>query len=247
VQLTAPIALVTGLGSVGTALTPYLSVHHPLALLVLEARDRNLLLARHVALLPYVVVGSLRRLSTDPLFFLLGRDYGDAAVRWIERKGGGRVVRVLEAVFRRAAYPMLVAFPGAVVCTLAGEIGIPTSTFLLLIVVRTLAAVFLIRWLGNLFATQVDAVLRLFDRYTLPATVASVVAVVLWILWERRHPQAPLAPDGERPGRRPIELVTRSVVFRTACHRFGPGQRSVRPAEAERGGAGRGRGAAVSA
>lgn len=72
--LTAPIALVTALGSIGTALTPYLSVHHPLALLALEARDRNLLLARHVALLPYVVVGSLRRLSTDPLFFLLGRD-----------------------------------------------------------------------------------------------------------------------------------------------------------------------------
>lgn len=191
--LTVPIVLVTALGSVGTALTPYLSVHHPLVLLVLEARDRNLLLARHVSLLPYVVVGSLRRLCTDPLFFLLGRDHGDAAVRWLDRKGGGRVVRVVEGGFRRAAYPMLVVFPGAVVCTLAGETGIPTPTFLVLVTARTVAAVFAIRWLAGVFGAQVDAVLRVFDRYSLPATIASVVAVVLWVLWERWRPAS--GPD----------------------------------------------------
>ena len=57
--LVVPIAAVTALGALGTALTPYLAVHHPLVLLVLEARDRNLVLARHVALVPYVVVGSV--------------------------------------------------------------------------------------------------------------------------------------------------------------------------------------------
>jgi hypothetical protein len=185
--LTAPIALVTILGLVGSALTPYLSVHHPLVLLVLEARDRNLLLARHVALVPYVLVGSVRRLCTDPLFFLLGRDYGENAVRWIERQGGGRVVRVTAGAFRRAAYPMLVIFPGAVVCTLAGATGIPTAPFLVLIVARTVVAVFAIRWLAGFFGHQIDAVLRFFDRFTFPATVASVVAVALWVLWERRR------------------------------------------------------------
>jgi hypothetical protein len=197
--LTVPIVVVTGLGSLGTALTPYLSVHHPLALLVLEARDRNLVLARHVGLLPYVVVGSVRRLCTDPLFFLLGRDFGEAAVRWIERKGGGRVVRLLEKAFRRAAYPMLVVFPGAVVCTLAGETGIPTGTFMTIVVARTVVAVFAIRALANAFGAQVDAVLRFFDRYTIPATAASIVAVLAWILWERRHPPAPPLDPGEPP------------------------------------------------
>lgn len=186
-MLAVPIATVTALGTVGTALTPYLAVHHPLVLLILEARDRNLVLARHVEIVAYVVVGSVRRLSTDPLFFLLGRDYGDAGVRWIEAKGGGPVVRFTERLFRAAAYPMLVVFPGAVVCTLAGEIGIPTSVFLVVVTVRTVAAVFLIRWLAGLFGPQVDAVLHFFDRFTLPATAATIVAVVLWILWERRQ------------------------------------------------------------
>ncbi|HEX3622015.1 MAG TPA: hypothetical protein VHT97_06850 [Acidimicrobiales bacterium] len=193
--LTVPIVVVTALGSVGTALTPYLSVHHPLALLVLEARDRNLLLARHVSLVPYVVVGSIRRLCTDPLFFLLGRDHGKGAVRWLERQGGGRAVRIIERVFRKAAYPMLVVFPGAVVCTLAGDTGIPTTTFLALVTTRTVAAVFAIRWLAGLFGSQVDAVLGFFDRYSLPATLGTLVAVVLWILWERH--KRPGAPEGD--------------------------------------------------
>jgi membrane protein DedA with SNARE-associated domain len=198
--LVVPIATVTALGTLGTALTPYLAVHHPLVLLVLEARDRNLVLARHVALVPYVVVGSVRRLLTDPLFFLLGRDYGDAGVRWIEGKGGGPVVRFTERLFRAAAYPMLVVFPGAVVCTLAGEVGIPTSIFLVVVTVRTVAAVFLIRWLAGVFGPQVDAVLHFFDRFTLPATAATIVAVVLWILWDRhRQSRAKPTPDDNPP------------------------------------------------
>lgn len=187
VWLTTPIAVVSGLGIVGSALTPYLSVHHPLVLLLLEARDRNLLLAHHVALLPYVVVGSLRRLCTDPLFFLLGRDYGPAGVRWLDRQGGGRIVRVTEQAFRRGAYPMLIVFPGAVVCTLAGETGVPGTVFAVLIVGRTLGAVFAIRWLADLFSHQVDAALAFFDRFTLPATAATVVAAAVWLLWERRR------------------------------------------------------------
>ncbi|MFN2606589.1 MAG: hypothetical protein ABR511_01645 [Acidimicrobiales bacterium] len=195
--LTVPIAVVSGLGLVGSALTPYLSVHHPLVLLVLEARDRNLLLAHRVATVPYLIVGCLRRLSTDPLFFLLGRDYGPAAVRWLEGKGGGRIVRVTEQAFRRASYPMLVLFPGAVVCTLAGETGVPTGTFAAIIVARTVAAVVAIRWLANRFSSQVDAVLGFFDRFTLPATVVSVVAALGWLMWERRRRRVAPAPDDE--------------------------------------------------
>ncbi len=155
-------------------------------------------MARHVGLVAYVVVGSLRRLCTDPLFFLLGRDYGQDAVRWIERKGGGTVVRATERLFRRAAYPMLVIFPGAVVCTLAGETGIPTTVFLVVVAVRTVVAVVVIRWLANLFGSQVDAILHFFDRFAPPATGITITAVVLWILWERRHrPQAgPVLGDG---------------------------------------------------
>ncbi|HMC51640.1 MAG TPA: hypothetical protein VKI64_02690 [Acidimicrobiales bacterium] len=180
-----PIVLLTALGTVGTALTPALAARHPLVLITLEARDRNLLLARHVAFVPFLVVGTIRRLASDPFFYLLGRHHGDTGVRWLERHGGGALVRWTERAFRRAAYPMLVLFPGAVVCALAGEVGIPVRGFSALIVVRTLVAVVLIRMLGHAFARPIDDVLRFFDRWTLPATVASVAAVALYLVWER--------------------------------------------------------------
>jgi membrane protein DedA with SNARE-associated domain len=185
--LIVPIGLVTALGVVGSALTPTLAAHHPLVLIALEARDRNLLLARHVAFPLFFVVGSLRRFSSDPLYYLLGRRHGDAAVRWLDRQGGGAIVRITEAAFRRAAYPMLVIFPGAVVCALAGEVGIPPVVFVTVTVLRTFAAVALIRVLSEAFSGPVDAVLHFFDRTSLPATVVSVVLVVAWLLWERRR------------------------------------------------------------
>ena len=181
-----PIGVVTAMGVVGSALTPTLAAHHPLVLISLEARDRNLLLARHVALPTYFVVGSLRRFSSDPLYFLLGRRYGDAAVRWLERQGGGAIVRVTEAAFRKAAYPMLVIFPGAVVCALAGDVGIAPAVFVTVTLLRTFAAVALIRVLADAFSGPVDAVLHFFDRATLPATVISVMLVAAWLIWERR-------------------------------------------------------------
>ena len=165
-QLIVPtIMVVFALGAIGTALTPELAVHHPLLLIALEARDRHLLLARHVAPVPYFVVGTLRRLSTDPLFYLLGRGYGADAVAWLRAHGGGGLVDVTERAFRRAAYPMLVVFPGAVVCTLAGEVGVPPALFGAIIVVRTVVTVALLRLLGNALATPIDAVLGFFNRY----------------------------------------------------------------------------------
>jgi membrane protein DedA with SNARE-associated domain len=176
--------VLTVLGAVGSALTPTLAVRHPLLLIALEARDRNLLLARHVAFVPFLVLGTVRRLASDPFFYLLGRHHGDAGVRWLERHGGGALVRWTERAFRRAAYAMLILFPGAVVCALAGDVGIPVKTFSILIVVRTVVAVVLIRMLGNALATPIDDVLRFFDRWTLTATVASGAAVALYLLWE---------------------------------------------------------------
>src|SRR5205085_6891595 len=65
--------------------------------------------------------------------------------------------------------------------------------FSILIVARTLVALVLIRMLGNALARPIDSVLRFFDRWTMPATVASVAAVALYLLWEhlrRRRPEA---------------------------------------------------------
>lgn len=199
--LAGPITVVTALGIVGTVLTAPLAVHHPLLLLVLEARDRNLLLARHVALVPYLVVGAIRRLCTDPLFYLLGRFYGPDAVAWLQSHGGGRIVSLTERAFRRAVYPMLVIFPGAIVCTLAGEVGVPPLLFGGIVIVRTVAALLLIRWVGNVFAGPIDALLAFFDHNLAVVTIVSAVATVAWVVMERRRSVASREEDdAESPG-----------------------------------------------
>ena len=184
-SLVVPIVVFTALGVVGTALTPPLAARHPLLLIAMEARDRNLLLARHVGVAVFLVVGSARRLISDPFFYLLGRHHGAAGIRWFRRHGGGRVVAAMVRAFRRAAYPMLVVFPGAVVCTLAGDAGVPPGAFAAIVVVRTIAVVLMIRFVGNVFAGPVDATIRFFDQHLVATSLVSVVLVAGWMLWER--------------------------------------------------------------
>ena len=182
-----PIVAFTALGVVGTALTPPLAARHPLLLIAMEARDRNLLLARHVGVAVFLVVGSARRLISDPFFYLLGRYHGRVGVAWLQRHGGGRVVAATVRAFRRAAYPMLVVFPGAVVCTLAGDAGVPPAAFGVIVVLRTIAVVLMIRFVGNVFAGPVDATIHFFDQHLVATSLASVALMGVFLLWERRN------------------------------------------------------------
>ena len=51
----------------------------------MNARTRNLILVTNqLDAVSYYVVGTLRLLLSDPLFFLLGYWYGDTALQWIE-------------------------------------------------------------------------------------------------------------------------------------------------------------------
>ena len=67
----------------------------------------RLLVTNYVDAAPYYIVGTLRLLLSDPLFYLLGVLYGDAAIKWMERKAPtyGKVMRSAERFFSIAAYP----------------------------------------------------------------------------------------------------------------------------------------------
>ena len=185
-NLVWPLVGFTLLGAVGTVMTPALAPHHPLALIALEARDRNLLLARHIGLAAFVLAGTARRLVSDPFFYLLGRRHGPAGVEWLERHGGGRAVAATVRAFRRAAYPMLVIFPGAVVCTLAGDAGVPPKIFASVVILRTVAVVLAIRFAGNVFSRPIDSVIHAFDQHLLTTSLIFVAVAGGWMLWEHR-------------------------------------------------------------
>ena len=68
VLLVAPIVVLSTLGTIATALTPTLAANHPLLLIAMDARNRMLVLAREVDVVPFVVVAVLRLSLSDPLF-----------------------------------------------------------------------------------------------------------------------------------------------------------------------------------
>jgi membrane protein DedA with SNARE-associated domain len=178
--IVGPIIVLAIAGTTATALTPALAARRPLLLIMLEARNRNLILAREVDFVPFLLVATLRRTLTDPLYYLLGRYYGDAAVRWLEVKAGmGSYARMMERIFRKAAYPAVFFFPGAIVCALAGVVGMPFPIFIALNLAGTITAVVTLKLFGNIVADPVEALVGFFDRNLLVTTAISIVLVVL--------------------------------------------------------------------
>ena len=201
VVLLAPIAVLFAASVVGLALTPTLAPEHPLALLVLDARNRTLVLvAKHIEWLPFVLIAVVRRLSSDPLYYVLGRRYGERAVTWVERQFGGSVIRATEVLFRRASYPMVFLFPGALVCALAGSTGMRPLVFGILNVSGTISAVLLLRKFGDVFGGPVDSVLEFFNRNILWTTGITALSVIIWLVWQRRQGGLELDAAGELEG-----------------------------------------------
>ncbi len=186
ILLVAPIIVITSMGVIATAFTPALAARHPLLLITLDARNRFLVLAREVDIVPFVVVAVLRRTFSDPLFYLLGRFYGEGAVRWLEKKAGaGQLVTVAEKFFAKAAYPMVFAFPGAIVCALAGQTGMSPVGFMVTNVAGTLTAVLLVRRFSDAVSSPVESILDFFDRNIVVTTTVTVVLVALSLILNR--------------------------------------------------------------
>ncbi len=200
-----PILLLSAAGIAAMALTPVLLRDAPLALLVLEARNRYLLLvAERVDLVPFVVVGVLRRLASDPFYYLLGRWYGDDAVRWAAAgRGEEHLRRFRSAVehpwFARLADVAVVLFPGAVVCTLAGAAGMSPRRFAALDVAGSIAVVVALRWLAGVAAEPIAAVVAFNDANAGWLTAVFVAATAAVLLLQRRRPgTGPRLRDIER-------------------------------------------------
>ena len=89
--LLVPIGVFLVLANTGSVLAPSWAHHHPALLLSFDSRNRHLLLTVGGGIAPaaFFVIGFVRLLITDPLFYLLGRWYGDTAIRWFERTTGG--------------------------------------------------------------------------------------------------------------------------------------------------------------
>jgi len=121
-------ALLTGVGillvasNVGNLFYATLVVRHPAVLLALTSTNRVLVgVTNQLDAVSYYGIGFVRLLVADPLFYLLGLFYGDAAIRWIERKMGDGAASIIwfEKAFNKARYPIVLVAPNNPVCLLA--------------------------------------------------------------------------------------------------------------------------------
>jgi membrane protein DedA with SNARE-associated domain len=198
--IVAPIIVLVIASNVGDALAPSLVDRHPLLLIALNARNRNLVLVTNqVDALPYYVIGSIRLIISDPLFYLLGYLYGDAAIRWMERKAPtyGNLARRAERFFAVAAYPLVFIAPNNYICLFAGAAGMPIAAFAILNVSGTLVRLWLIRIVGDIFDSPIQTILDFIKDYRVPL-LAITVAIVAFTVWNEH-----------RLGKGEIESLTR--------------------------------------
>lgn len=172
-----PIIGLIILSNVGDALAPDLVNSHPLRLLAMNARNRNLILVTNNLDAPsYYIVGTLRLLLADPLFFLLGRWYGDTAIKWMESrtKTFGSQLRHMEGWFAKAAYPIVFIAPNQYICLFAGAAGMSVVGFFIANISGTIVRLYLIRRLGEAFEAPIDDLLGFIRDYRTPLLVVSI-------------------------------------------------------------------------
>jgi membrane protein DedA with SNARE-associated domain len=182
---------------IGDALAPTLVDTHPLWLISLNSRTRNLVLVvNQVDLQWYYLIGVVRLLVSDPLFYLLGWFYGDRAVRWLEKRSvtARRYARDFERIYQKAAYPLVFIAPNNPICLLAGASGMRPAVFFTLNIAGTLARLWLITILGETFEAPIDWLLDFIAEYRW-YLLAVTVSIFLFTAWRETR-----SPEGEIHG-----------------------------------------------
>lgn len=178
------VAALTAVGTVvGSALSPYLLVSHPLILVLMSPIPRHMLLvAPSVDLPSYLLVGVARRMLATSGAVCLGLRFGEAGIAWVENHDDRfrRGARWLRVAFRRAGLLVVFVSPNPFVTATAVAIGAPLRAVM---VVACLGHVmWLLIWhrFGDLFSAWIAPITDFFQRYTWQSTAVCVVGVAVY-------------------------------------------------------------------
>lgn len=186
--LLIPIVAFTVAGTVVNLASPALIKHHPLVVIFFNPINRYLILAAtKVVTWQFFAVGFIRLVLTDPLYFLLGRWFGDGALDWIEaRTGNTGTVPFIKKWFGRAGPVFVFVAPNAYVCLLAGASGMNVGLFIGLNATGTIGRLILIKATGDVFAPLLNPVVNFLDRYRWQFVIVSVVVFGLQTVLNRK-------------------------------------------------------------
>jgi membrane protein DedA with SNARE-associated domain len=173
------------LGFVGDIAGPKLINDHPLLQIALNPRNRWLLLATpQLSAASFYVVGFLRLVSTDPIGYVLGYQYGEKAVGWAEKQMGdtGGVIKMIQRGFGKVAPLVILIMPSFYWCVLAGAARMRLRTFVTLNIIGTIGRLILFRLAGHAFRDELQDVLKFVQRYQWPLVGVSFlfVAITVW-------------------------------------------------------------------
>ena len=186
--LLTPVVIANVVALVADIAGPNLIVTHPLLQIALQPRNRYLLLGSpNIDTIPFYVVGFVRLVLTDPIAFILGWQYGDAAIAWAERRmGDSGVIRTIERWFGRVAPVVILIAPSMYWCILAGASRMKPRLFIALNVTGTIGRLVLFRLAGDAFRVQLEDVLDWIQRYQVWLIAASAVLVVIQLIGKDR-------------------------------------------------------------
>ena len=166
----------------------YLISDHTVALLALGDRMRNYPLAvPYVDPLPYYIVGTIRLAAPYPLFFLIGRWYGEPAVRWMQRRLPrlGSLWQGAERLYRKAPYPLVAFLHMNIVAVFAGASRMSMRRYLVVKVLGSLAVLFAIRQLSGLVEGSLTEIGDWLTSNRLLITIGVAVVLALLIAVQR--------------------------------------------------------------
>lgn len=182
------VAAVTLLGTVGSALSPWLLVRQPLLLLALSPDVRHIILvAAHADFLPVLAVAQPRRVLGLFSMYAVGYFYGPVATAWFEQRAPrfGGVLRWLERQFARFGAPLLVLFPSYTLGAIAGAARTRLPVFVPLMLLGQVAYITSSYYFGDAIRSWTLPLLRFLTEHLVASTAACVGLVLAQQLWSR--------------------------------------------------------------
>lgn len=162
-------AVLFAAGTVGSNIGPALVDEHPLPVLMLASRNRNLFgSVPFIDPLPYAVIGFLRILLAAVVLFYLGRWYGERAIGWTERQVGDLppIYTWFDKAVAKAGWLLFILMPGSnLVCIMAGHQKVPARRFVPLISVGIALKLTVLWFGGKAFEDQIRSFLSWIEDY----------------------------------------------------------------------------------
>lgn len=186
-------------GTIGSNIGPALVDEHPVFVLLLSARNRNLFgSVPFIDGLPYFVIGFVRLMLAAMALFFVGRWYGNRALNWVSGQVNEMpaIYRWTERATARAGWLAILLMPGSnIVCLLLGHHRMEPRRFAALASAGVVLKLVLLFVGGHIFEDQIRSVLSFIESYQW-WIVIGLFAITIAQSARRKSPGSPeeLAP-----------------------------------------------------